>query len=138
MQQMWKQHLGLDVKLLNQDWKVYLDSTNSLDYDLARAAWIGDVMDPMNFLEMWLTDGGNNRTGYANPAYDALIQQAYAEPDTGKRFALLKQAEDIVLEDLPIVPIYFYTRKYLQAPEVKGYVPNVLGYHRFQDFYIEK
>lgn len=138
MQQMWRKHLGLEVRLLNQDWKVYLDSTNSLDYDLARAAWIGDVMDPMNFLEMWLTDGGNNRTGYANPAYDALIQQAYAEPDTAKRFALLKQAEDIVLEDLPIVPIYFYTRKYLQSPEVKGYVPNVLGYHRFQDFYIEK
>ena len=137
MQQMWKKNLGVEVQLLNQDWKVYLDSTNSLDYSIARAAWIGDVVDPVNFLEMWLTDGGNNRTGYANPAYDALIQQAYAEPDPARRFALLKQAEDIVLEDLPIIPIYFYTRKYLQAPEVKGYVPNVLGYHRFQDFYIE-
>jgi oligopeptide transport system substrate-binding protein len=86
---------------------------------------------------MWLTDGGNNRTGYTNPAYDALIQQAYAEPDTATRYALLQQAEAIVLDDMPIVPIYFYTRKYLQAPEVKGYVPNVQGYHRFQDFYIE-
>lgn len=138
MQQMWKQHLGLEVKLLNQDWKVYLDSTNSLDYDLARAGWTGDIVDPINFLEMLLTDGGNNRTGYANPAYDALIQQAYAETDGAKRAALLRQAEDIVLDDLPVVPVYFYTRKYLQAPEVKGYVPNVLGYHRFQDFYIEK
>lgn len=136
MQQMWGK-IGVKVELLNQDWKVYLDSTNSLDYSLARAAWIGDVVDPVNFLEMWITDGGNNRTGYANPAYDALLQQAYAEPDTAKRFALLKQAEDIVLDDLPIIPVYFYTRKYLQAPEVKGYVPNLLGYHRFQDFYIE-
>ncbi len=137
IQQMWKKHLGVDVKLLNQDWKVYLSSTNNLDYSIARAAWIGDVVDPVNFLEMWLTDGGNNRTGYSRPEYDALIQQAYAETDPAKRRDVLKAAEDMVLEDLPIIPIYFYTRKYLQAPEVKGYAPNVLGYMRFQEFYMD-
>ena len=137
IQQMWKTQIGVDVQLVNQDWKVYLDTTRSMNYTLARAAWIGDFMDPVNFLEMWLTDGGNNETGYSRPEYDALIQQAYAEADPAKRLVALKTAEDMILEDLPVIPIYFYTRKYLQAPEVKGYVPNVLGYMRFQDFYLE-
>ena len=137
VQQMWKKHLNVDVQLLNQDWKVYQDSQKNLNYDLARAGWIGDVVDPMNFLELWLTGGGNNHTGYADPAFDTLIRQAYAETDEAKRLTLLKQAEDIVLRDLPVIPVYFYTRKYLQSPEVNGYVPNVLGYLRFQDFYLE-
>lgn len=138
IQQMWKKHLNVNVQLLNQDWKVYQDSQLKLNYDIARAGWIGDVVDPMNFLELWLTDGGNNQTGYSNPAYDALVRQAYTETDDATRLALLKQAEDIMLEDLPAIPVYFYTRKYLMAPEVKGYVPNVLGYLRFQDFHIER
>jgi len=137
IQQMWKTHLGIEVQLMNQDWKVYLDTTRNLDYTLARAAWIGDVVDPVNFLEMWVTGGGNNNTGYGRPDYDALIQQAYAEQGAAARLALLRSAEDIILEDLPIIPIYFYTRKYLKAPEVKGYAPNVLGYLRFQDFYLD-
>ena len=137
IQQMWKTHLGVDVQLMNQDWQVYLDTTRSMNYSIARAAWIGDVVDPVNFLEMWLTEGGNNETGYSRSEYDTLIQQAYAEPDVSARAAVLKSAEDMILEDLPIVPIYFYTRKYLQAPEVKGYAPNVLGYLRFQEFYLE-
>lgn len=137
IQRMWKTHLSIDVELLNQDWKVYLSTTRSMDYTVARAAWIGDVVDPVNFLEMWLTGGGNNETGYSNPEYDALIQQAYAEVDPQKRLAVLKEAEAVILEELPIIPIYFYTRKYLMAPEVKGYEPNVLGYLRFQEFYLE-
>jgi len=137
IQQMWKKELNVDIQLLNQDWKVYQDSQMKLNYDMARAGWIGDVVDPMNFLELWLTDGGNNQTGYSNPAYDALIRQAYTERDETKRLGLLTDAEKIVLDDLPVLPIYSYTRKYLKAPWVKGYVPNVLGYLRFNDFYIE-
>lgn len=137
IQQMWKQELNIEVTLLNQDWKVYQDSQMKLNYDIARAGWIGDVVDPMNFLELWLTDAGNNQTGYANPAYDTLIRQAYAERDDTKRLALLEQCEDIVMTDMPVIPIYSYTRKYLQAAEVKGYVPNVLGYYRFQEMYID-
>lgn len=137
IQQMWKTHIGVDVELVNQDWKVYLDTTRSMDYTIARAAWIGDVVDPVNFLEMWLTDGGNNETGYSRPEYDALVRKAYAEPDVATRMGYLKEAEAMVLEDLPIIPIYFYTRKYLKAPEVKGYEPNVLGYLRFQEFYLD-
>lgn len=138
VQRMWKTCLNVDVRLVNQDWKVYLSSTGSLDYDIAREGWIGDVADPMMFLEVWQTGGGNNETGYGNPAFDTLIQAAKADAEPARRLAVLKQAEDTVLEDLPMLPVYFYTRRYLQAPEVKGYVPNVLGYLRFQDFYLDR
>jgi len=131
VQQMWKQHLGADVRLLNQDWKVYLDSTNTLNYMVARSGWIGDVVDPVNFLECFLGGGGNNRTGYASPEFDALVHAAYAEADVGQRLELLQEAEAVLLEDAPLIPIYFYSRKYLKRPEVLGLDPNPLGYIRW-------
>ncbi len=137
LQRMWKENLNADVRLMNQDWKVYLASMNNLDYRMARASWIADVEDPVNFLECFLTDGGNNRTGWSSPRYDALVAGAYAEPDTAKRAQLLQKAEAILLEEAPITPIYFYTWKFLMAPEVKGLAPNVLGFMRWNDFYLE-
>ncbi len=70
IQQMWRQNLGIRVELTNMDWKVYLDQTQSGNYDIARAGWIGDYLDPETFLNLWVTDGGNNRTGWSNQDYD--------------------------------------------------------------------
>ncbi len=138
MQNIWKQNLGTDaVRLLNQDWKVYLSSMNALDYQMARSGWIADVVDPINFLECFLSNSGNNRTGFKSPAYDALIEQAYIEPDIDKRNAVMQEAEAILLDEAVIIPIYFYTRKFLMATEVKGYIDNPLGYMRWEDFYLE-
>ena len=127
----------VDVALLNQDWKVYLDSMNNLDYQIARSGWIGDYVDPHNFLECFLTGGGNNRTGYASPAYDALVAKANATLDPDARFAIFQDAERLLLEDCPFAPVYFYTRIYLKAPEVKGWQPNMLGFIPFKRLYIE-
>ncbi len=134
---MWRENLNADVRLLNQDWKVYLSSMNTLDYDIARSAWIGDVADAINFLECFQTDVGNNRTGWSSPDFDALIAAAYQETDATRRAELLQEAETILLDGGPIIPIYFYTWKYLKAPEVKGLVPNILGYMRWKDIYLE-
>jgi oligopeptide transport system substrate-binding protein len=71
-----KRELGLDVKALNQEWQMYQASTLALEYDIARAGWIGDYLDPNTFLDMWITNGGNNQTGWSNALYDSLI--AYA------------------------------------------------------------
>ncbi|MBP8131863.1 MAG: peptide ABC transporter substrate-binding protein [Candidatus Hydrogenedentes bacterium] len=131
VQQMWKEHLHADARLLNQDWKVYLDSTNTLNYSVARSGWIGDVVDPVNFLECFLSDCGNNRTGYASAEFDTLIHAAYAEADAPKRLELLQEAEAVLLDDAPLIPIYFYSRKYLKRPEVLGIEPNLLGYIRW-------
>ncbi|MCK5862293.1 MAG: peptide ABC transporter substrate-binding protein [Candidatus Hydrogenedentes bacterium] len=136
IQRMWREYLNVDVRLLNQDWKVYLSSLNNLDYTIARSSWIGDVADPMNFLECFQTGVGNNRTGWSSLRYDTFIESAYAEADIEKRIALLQQAEEILLEEAPIIPIYFYTWKFLKAPEVKGLTPNLLGYMRWKDLYL--
>lgn len=133
VQSMWKRNLNADVRLLNQDWKVYLTSQDTLDYDLARAGWIADFVDPINFLECFLTEGGNNRTGYGNPEYDRLVQASYTEVDTAQRIGLLQQAEAILLEEAPIIPLYYYSFKFLLGQEVKGYHPNILDYRRWED-----
>src|SRR5690606_20415901 len=73
IQQMWQRELGIEITLNNQDWKVYLDSVNNGNYQIARAGWIGDYVDPNSFLDMWVTDGGNNRTGWSDPRYDRLV-----------------------------------------------------------------
>jgi len=137
LQRMWKVNLNAEVRLMNQDWKVYLDSMNNLDYGLARSAWIADVLDPINFLECFVAGGGNNRTGFASPVYDRLVEQARAANDPLARAALLQEAETLLMDEMPILPIYFYTWKFLKAPEVKGLVPNPLGYFRWTDLYIE-
>lgn len=137
VQRMWQEHLHVDVRLLNQDWKTYLSSMNTLDYEVARSAWIGDVADAINFLECFQTDTGNNRTGWSSPAYDALINQAYGEADKDKRAALLRQAETLLLDESPIVPVYYYSWKFLKAVEVKGFKPNILGYIRWKDLYLD-
>ena len=137
VQRMWKETLNADVRLLNQDWKTYLSSMNTLDYEMARSSWIGDVADAVNFLECFQTGLGNNRTGWASPVYDGLIEHAYAEADVEKRKALLQQAETLLLEECPIIPVYFYAWKFLMAPEVRGFTPNILGYFRWKTLHLD-
>ncbi|NLN93286.1 MAG: peptide ABC transporter substrate-binding protein [Candidatus Hydrogenedens sp.] len=136
IQRMWRENLGVEVRLLNQDWKVYLSALNTLDYDLARSAWIGDVADPVNFLECFQSDVGNNRTGWSSEDYDRLLEEAYTSSDEVKRLALLEEAEKLLLEECPVIPIYFYTWKFLKAPELQGIAPNILGYIRWKDLFL--
>lgn len=137
VQRMWKTNLGADVQLLNQDYKVYLATMENLDYDIARSIWIGDVVDPINFLELFVGGGGNNRTGWVSAAYDRAIQAAYAEADPAARLQSLQRAERALLDAAPVTPVYFYTQKYLQSPTLKGVHYNPVGYFRWQDFYLE-
>jgi oligopeptide transport system substrate-binding protein len=127
VQQMWKKNLGVNVTLVNQDWKVYLDTVERLDYRMARGSWIGDYVDPSTFLECWTTDNGNTRTGYSSAEYDALIARAARTAGASERNALFEAAEEILLRDAPLAPVYFYTRVYLKAPELQGWRPNLLG-----------
>lgn len=139
IQQMWKQHLGVNVTLENQDWKVYLASTSNdnLDYDVSRAGWIGDVVDPINFIECFVTGGGNNRTGWSNAEYDRLVDASATAGSQEERYALLQQAEAILADEAPLIPIYHYTRAFLLAPEVKNYKPNLLAYVPYHTLYLE-
>jgi oligopeptide transport system substrate-binding protein len=138
IQQMWKVNLGIDVQLVNQEWKVYLDSQHTLNYQLCRSAWIADYVDPNSFLDMWLTGGGNNDTGWSNAEYDRLIAQAARESNPERRIEIFQRAEALLLDELPLIPIYFYTRVGLRRPEVKGYYPNILDNHPYKYIYLEE
>ena len=132
IQQMWKTNLNVDVTLSNQDWKVYLDKRDSMDYQIARAGWIGDYLDPNTFLDMYTSHSGNNDTGWAHARYDALLAQAAARTDPDARHAVLREAEALLLEELPIIPIYTYVSKTLVAPGVQGWSPNILDIHPYK------
>lgn len=129
MQQMWKKNLNIDISLVNQDWKVFLNSVNVGDYTISRAGWIGDYVDPNTFLDMWVTDGGNNQTGWSNKRYDQIILKLAPAAETQeKRYRLLREAESILLEELPVLPIYIYTSKSLVKPSVHGLESNLLDH----------
>jgi oligopeptide transport system substrate-binding protein len=109
LQSMWRETLGVNVNLERQEWKVYLNSLSLLDYDIARSSWVGDYPDPNTFLDMFLTGGGNNRTGWSSPAYDQLIAKASRELDPARRLEILREAENLLLQKaIPVCPIYYY------------------------------
>lgn len=138
VQQMWKRELGIEITLNNQDWKVYLDSVDNGHYQIARAGWIGDYVDPNSFLDMWVTDGGNNRTGWSDPRYDELVLRcAPAAPDRERRYRCFREAEAILMEAMPVIPIFFATRNYLARPSVRGLPANLLGYPLFKQVYLQ-
>lgn len=138
LQQMWNEHLNIDIALNNQDWKVFLNSVQVGDYSLARAGWIGDYVDPNTFLNMWVTDGGNNQTGWSNARYDEIVEKlAPAAKSRQERYALLREAEGILLDELPIIPIYIYTSKSLIHPSVKGVPGNLLDHILFRNVRLE-
>jgi oligopeptide transport system substrate-binding protein len=122
----WKRVLGIDAKLLNQEWKVYLDTQRTLGYDVSRSAWIGDYLDPNTFLDMFVTGGENNKTGWGDPRYDDLIRRSKFEPDQEARRALLEAAERLLMEELPILPIYSYTTQNMVNPRLGGFPGNLL------------
>ena len=132
IQQMWKEALNIKVKLLNEEWKVYLASVANGDFQISRAGWIGDYNDPNTFLDMWLTGGGNNMTGWSNSEYDQLIELAGRTIDTRERFEYFQQAEAILMDELPVIPIYFYVRNLLIHPSVKGWHPTILDHHPYK------
>ena len=121
IQDMWKRNLKFEVKLNNKEWKTYLQDVDTLQFDVARAGWIGDFNDPMTFLDMFESDNGNNDTGWKSEKYDALLDQARAEVDAAKRTDLLHQAEAMLLAEGPVIPIYFYTSHGLVAKHLKGF-----------------
>jgi|RhiMetdeSRZDD1v2_1073273.scaffolds.fasta_scaffold101624_2 oligopeptide transport system substrate-binding protein len=140
VQQMWAQHLGIQVELANVEWKVYLARQSKLDFHVSRAGWIGDYVDPNTFLDMWITGGGNNQTGWSNKRYDELIAKAgCGVVDPRERTRLLTEAEKILVADeVPIMPLYTYVNKGMLSKKVKGWYPNILDQHPLKYISIEK
>ncbi|MDE3067707.1 MAG: peptide ABC transporter substrate-binding protein [Verrucomicrobiota bacterium] len=137
LQQMWLHTLGIHMELRQLEWKVFLNAQAQLDYDLARASWIGDYDDANTFLELFTSDNGNNRTGWKNARYDALIRQANEQTDLRKRERLFQRAETLLVRDqLPILPLYFYVGvNYFDTNKVRGIYENILDDHPLEAIY---
>jgi oligopeptide transport system substrate-binding protein len=131
LQSMFRRELGVTVQLARQEWTVLLGSQQRIDYDISRSSWVGDYNDPNTFMDMFLTGGGNNETGWSNPKYDKLIADAARENDRDKRFALFREAEKIlVTEEAPICPLYYYVGIQLYDPQrLGGIEANLLDEH---------
>ena len=132
IQYQWQETVGIDVSLRNLEWGVYLDSQRQLDYVVARAGWVADYPDPNTFLDMFVTGGGQNQTGWSNEEYDKLIKAAGAESDTKKRMEHFRKAEEILMDEMPIIPIYFYVSINIVKKNIKGFHANVLDQHPLQ------
>ena len=137
LQAMWKEHLGATIKIKQMEWTSYITAMFDKDYDLAAGGWIGDYMDPLTFLDMWMKDGGNNRTGWHNEEFEDILGKAAQTGDPSKRYALLAQAEALFLRERPILPVYWYTRNYLLHPDVKGWSPLLLDNHPYKFLRLE-
>lgn len=138
IQEMWRKNLGIDVKLENVEFQYLLDRWHNLDYDVSFAGWTGDYIDPMTFLDLFASWSTQNDTGWENAEYDSLLRQAQEEMDRQNRMDLLKQAERILMEEMPIMPIYFYTMPYTVKPYVKDVFKPVNKYPIFTYAYIKK
>lgn len=137
VQQMWRRNLGIDITLFNQEWKVYLDSQHTKNFTLQRSGWIADYVDPHTFLELWVSDNGNNDTNWKNAEYDRLFQQALAARTTEERYAIYQKMDQILVDEMPVIPIYHYTSIYALSPRVKGVHPTLLDNHPYKYISIE-
>ena len=135
-QAMWKKNLNINIVLHNEEWKVYLDSMRRTNYDIGRFGWNGDYVDPSTFLDLFATDSGNNETGWSNAEYDRLVRVASNTGDRAARYDAYQKAEAILLDEMPIIPVYFYTRPRLIRPSVRGWYPNVIDQYDFKSIYL--
>ena len=129
LQAQWRQNLGIDISLQQEEWSSFLARARRGDYTLVRGGWIGDYRDPHTFLEMFQTGNGNNQTGWGNARYDELIAAAERESEPAKRWAYFREAEQILGQEMPILPVNFSISKNLVKPYVRGFHPNAMDTH---------
>ena len=131
LQEMWRKELGVEVELRQLEWKTYLAAQGRLDYDLCRSSWVADYNDANTFLDMFMSNNGNNRTGWKDARYDQLLREANQQVDGSRRAVLLESAEAILVrEQVPVLPLYFYTGFTFYDPtKLAGIFPNVIDQH---------
>lgn len=131
LQNMWQTQLGVNVTLQNQDWNTFISKREAGDFQMARDGWIGDYNDPMTMLDLFLTGGGNNDPKYKNPDFDKLILATKATGDQSVRLDNMHKAEDMLMNDAAIAPIYYYVQAYLMNPNLKGWYYSPMGTYSF-------
>lgn len=133
LQEMWRQNLGIEIRLRNTDWKVYLELLSKLDYQMARRGWVGDYPDPNTFIDLFITESGTSNTGWSNADYDRLVGEAARTLDPKARLEKLQRAESILMAELPIIPVYFYVSQAMWKSSLKGIHDNILNVHPLKE-----
>lgn len=131
-QESWNKHLGIEVSILQQDWQVYLDSMRKLNYDVVRGGWVGDYTDPFTFLSVFRSTDGNNNTGWKSPRYDELLLAATRELDAAARMKFMREGEELLLNELPMIPVYWRMDSYFQRPEVLNWKKSMIGHRCYK------
>ena len=133
LQAMWKDVLGAEATLINEEYQVLLANMRNADVtQVFRSAWIGDYDDAHSFLSVLQSGSAANMPRYANQDYESLMQRAAEQIDLSRRALYLEEAERVMLADHPVIPLYFYVSKHLVSPRVRGWGDNVLDYHYSQ------
>lgn len=138
LQSQWKRSLGIDVRLQNQDWARYLNSRRVGEFMLSRAGWIGDYVDPATFLTMFASDNPSNHSRWSNAEFDRLLAEATRERDERRRMDLFHRAERLLLDELPVIPLYFAVSRAMVRPYVHGYYPNILDTHPLKNIRVDQ
>jgi oligopeptide transport system substrate-binding protein len=136
IQQMWLKNLGIEITLTNQEFKVWASSIQQGNYLISFNDWIGDYFDPSTFIDLMITNGGNNNTGWGSPDYDRLDGLAASTADNGKRFEYFQDCEAILARECPIIPVFFEAGNRLVRPEVKGWYDNPFDIHPLNSVYL--
>ncbi len=126
VQEMWKTNLGIECTLENQEWAVFQDTRKQGDYEVSRGGWLTDFLDPMGLLAIFVDGNDYNDPNYNNPAYNAAMAKA-SSTYGAEHYEALYEAQDILMNDMPIVPVYHYTDYFLSSPQVKGWDRSMLG-----------
>jgi len=134
---MWKDALGVETTLYAEEFRALLETIQRKETQVFRSSWVGDYNDAFTFAQLHQSSFGINLTGYSNPAYDALLDEAMRTADPVRRRALLEEAERIVLADHPVLPLYFYVNKHLVKPHVAGWSDNVMNVHYSKDLRVD-
>ena len=138
MQQMWQENLGIEVNVSTEEWAVYYENIQALNYDVGAMGWGADYMHPMTFFPLRLSDGVMNNCGYASAEYDSLVKQAQSETDPVEAMRLMRAAEDVMMADMPLIPLYYRSSPKMMAPYVKGWYITPLNNMYLSGAYIEK
>ncbi|RNB81436.1 peptide ABC transporter substrate-binding protein [Brevibacillus nitrificans] len=129
LQDQWKKGLGIDVKLANKEFKVHLQDMHELNYDIGRIGWNADFNDPINYMEMFRDQNtGNNDTGWENEKYKQLLQQSAVAKDPAERTKLFAEAEQIFMDEMPLIPLFTDVDVWVQSEKVKGVQVDGLGF----------
>lgn len=137
VQQMLKKNLNIDIQLENKEWKVYMAARDNMEHDIVRAGWLADYIDPSNFFDILRSYAGNNHTGWKSATYDELMNKIAATADPKRRDELFEEANRLLAEEMPVIPLYYYSDINLVHTSVQGWHDNLMHFHPLKHVYLQ-